>query len=468
MPKRSRKSNVPVIDSVTPEQLMAFQQGGGTVVGGFPGGEEFYSFTPNQNQNIKPKIDGKKLLYTMSNEFVARGMERQKNLLFTEKPKYHVYNADNNEDEDLADNVEKDFEKSSLVPGLFAAMKLSYMDIYGWGIYLLQIEWMRDVDGTIRPGKLKRLPPESFLLPPANTENYTCDDILQGIGVRNGIIEFWQTQNDGTMKRLSFVIMMKDPSLPGICGRSRLLSLVPSVSFLDLCVKVQAQKMNRVGAPALFIQFTSPPIMAGGRDDISHATKIIRYWGTSSQYILRENMQVVKLDFNDNQSALDTLKELKGDIDDHFNPTVFLSREGNSLGNDSGKIDTMKLFIQDAHLMIEDNWEPVIQTYLDLNAYENTIELELPAAEPDRAAINLQRAQAIDTMGIGTLDEKRVLSGLAEATPEVLAEIEKERETRAKMIPGATLGQGQNPVTDGQLGGRPPNPATKRKNPPEE
>jgi len=449
-------------DSITPEQLMAFQVGGGTMVGGVVGGEEFFTFTPNSNQNIKPSIDAKKMLNTIENEYVARGLERQKNLLFTEKPEIEIEDESGDEDGDLEEVVEKDFERAGMNAGLFASMKMSYNDIYGWGCYLMQPEWIRDMDGVIRPGKFMRLAPESFMNPPKDTSGYIGDDILQGIGSRNGVIEFNQTQNDGVIKRLNGVIMMRDPSVPGICGRSKLKSLVPVVSFLSLCYKSQGQVINRQGAPVLFIQFNAEPIqVAGKRDDIEHAKKIIQYWGKESQYILRPNMTPVKLDFAENTVTLKTIEMLKKDIDDHFNPTVFLS--DTERGGGAARIDTMKLFIQDAHRMLEDNWEPVVNTYLELNGYDGeTVELNLPDAEPDRAQINLQRAQAIDTMGIGTMDEKRVLSGLVEATPEILAEIEKERETRAKMIPGATLGQSQDPVVDGKKGGRPADPISEK------
>jgi hypothetical protein len=290
--------------------------------------------------------------------------------------------------------------------------------------------------------------------------NYKSNGILEGIGIRNGEREFWQSVDaDLPPVKLRNVWMFIDPLMPGIAGKSGLLTLIPYQSLKNFCLKAQAQKVGRIGAPILFLKFTARPEVNSERDDVALAKKIIQNWGKESPYALRENMEPVMLNFNDNQSAIQSMEYIDKKIESHFNPTTFLQKEATTMGgNDSGKVDVIKLTVQNVHIWLEDAWEPMMNLYLQLNGFDDlTDEIEIPAPEPDKDALNLSRAEAADKMGIATLNEKRKLAGLPEATPEELAEIEKERNQRSAMVPGTKpYGQNQDAEGDGKEGGRPP------------
>jgi hypothetical protein len=384
---------------------------------------------------VKPSIDGKLLFDLTKNKYVAKGVDGLINLRFTEKPIFHIREEDGEEDRELSKMAMDMFEEPGV--DIYSKMKLSSKDIFQWGCFLFQMNWIAD-EGWIKPNMIKRLPPETFLTSPPIS--LMRSEIMKGVGVNDaGMIEFWQTWQDGMAHKLNDVTMLKDPLMPGIAGESRLIPLVPMISLMDFCWKSQAQKINRVGAPALFVKFTQPPVVIPGkRDDLKLARLIIDNWGKESQYVLRENMEIVRLDFPDTQQSLQTIQQLEKDIMDYFNPATFLMKEGDTIGgSDAGKVNMIKLAIQNANSMIEDLWEPTVTEFLKRNGFEGyTVEIEIPAAEPDRAALNLSRAEAIDRMGIGTANEKRVLSGLPEADEALLKEIEEERKKKAAMVPG--------------------------------
>jgi len=449
MPKKSG----PRIETATIDELIAFQNGGGTIIGGTPGGQEFY-FSPS-TYYVQPKIDGEKVRDTLENEFVARGIDDITGLMFSEEPVIQAYNESGEEDTELGTQMMKDFEAVDLLetisdPGLlsdvsdvqmFNKMKLCFKDIYSWGPFLCQVKWKKQNDGWVKPQRITRLPPETFINPPPDSVQYYSGEILKGIGLRNGVLEFWQTQVDSHVHKLEGVIMMRDPLMPGVSGKSHVLTLIPTVSILNFSNKAEVQKVGRIGAPSLFIKFTERPIVNAQRDDVALAKLIIQNWGKESQFALRENMDIVKLDFADNQSARLFMADLKKDIADHFNPTRILSKEGNTIGgNDAGKVNVLNLAMQNIHLMITKLWQPIAKMYLNLNGYDGyTVKITLPVPKPDITTVNVQVAEAGDRMGVLTLNEKRKSIGFPEADEKLKAEIEEERKKRAATVPGVFM-----------------------------
>jgi chaperonin GroEL len=98
--------------------------------------------------------------------------------------------------------------------------------------------------------------------------------------------------------------------------------------MLDFAWTAQRQKVNRVGAPLVFIRFTSAPQKTTERDDIKHAKTILQNWGKSTAFMLRENMEIVKLEFADNQSAIQTIQQLEGRIKSYFSPATIIEGKG--------------------------------------------------------------------------------------------------------------------------------------------
>ena len=444
----------------TLDELVAFQERGGVLVGGTPGGKEFY-FSPG-DYYTKPSIDGKSLLAMTENAYVFEPIDKLVTHLFVGEPMDHVFGPDGKENPELSLELNKtwesDIEDKFPGEGRFNRIKLAFKDIVNWGTCPVQIAWDTD-NGRFYPTKVVRLPPESFIDPPSDAGiDWQGSPILKGIGLRKGILECWQTWSDGQSHLLRNVILLKDPLMPGIAGKSRLIPIFPLSSLMSFAWKTQGQKLNRVGAPIMFIKFTSRPLVDANRDDPALAKLIIENWGKDSQFALRENMEPVFVNFNDNQDALKTIERLSKDLTNYFNPASFLQKEGSTIGgNDAGKIDFIQIAIHSMLSTVESQWRPISNKYLELNGYEGYVDkLEMPEPQPDRTEINLRRAEAADKMGIATLNEKRRLAGLPEATPEELAEIEEERNQRSAMTPGTKpYGQNEDAESDGEEGGRP-------------
>lgn len=382
---------------------------------------------------VKPEIDAEKLGETLENNYVTEQLDRLVRLIFTDPYKIHVYTPNGDEDEDVAWDMEKAWEIKDV--SLWSTCLKIWKDYYGWGCALISPGWKRN-GANMDIMELRRLPPESFALPPAVNGKYTYSEILQGITLGDdGLPRYWQTLEGGHPTELKNVLLMKDPVESGLAGKSKLLPMIPVVNLINFSWQAQAQKVNRVGAPPLFIHFTKPPVVDKNvkRDDLLYVQRILKNWGRNTQWALYDNMELVTLQLTDNQSAIQTIEKLEQRIRDYFSPATIIKREGPTIGGSTTPEGNLTLeYIKGHHRVMEMLVNPLLQQWLDWNGYEGwTAEIEFPVPTPDSTTIDIQKAIAGGQLKVLTIDEMRVLLGHPELTDEQRAILEAEIKARA-------------------------------------
>lgn len=435
---------------------MKMFQSGSTIIGRSSDGEEFQGSTSDYYD--KPRVDGAKLRDVKDNYFIKSGLNDLQEKLFTGEPQIHYYDQDDNEDPELNRQVERILAKCNLD----AKIRKSWRDIFYWGPYLYEPIWGKTDDGWYAPTYLKRLPPESFLEPPKDVSGYTLSEILKGICInKKGEIEFWQLQTDGKPHQLKDVVMLTNPTSDGIAGDSQITTIVPFVSLASFCLKATYQRINRIGAPALFIRFmNTTPQKIGDTSEVELAKLIIRNWGKDNQYMLTKNMELIELKSPDNRSANETLELLDKWIRRYFNPSAMLEKDGPTLGgNAAAQAGMVSTSIQSTLKWLAKKWLPIIEEVFERNGFSGgRVELVLPVPEPDRTETDLKRAVVADRTGVATVNEIREMIQLPEATPELLAEIQERNKIRTASSPnpfGAGSGSGSDnaPSTSIESGG---------------
>jgi len=433
-----------MVKQVDDTELFNFMAAGGTLIGRDTNGEEYIGATADYY--LKPKIDGKKIKDVQDNFFVAQGLQDLAEKLFTADPQIHYYDANDKEDAKLNRELERIMSDCELD----ARIRQSFNDTFNWGPYLYQPTWGRTEDGWYAPTNIKRLPPESFINPPEGVEGYIYSEILKGICKNaKGETEFWQLQTDGKSHLLKDVVMLKNPTSPELAGKSRLIPVIPMVTLISFFIKAYHQNINRTGAPAIFIKFKSAPKVLGGTDEIALAKLILQNWGKDNSYMLTDNMDIVELKNPSSSTARDGIILIDMFIKRYFNPAAMMEKEGATIGgNDAGKAGLVSTTVQSYLKWIAKLWVPLIKELLRRNGYAGgRVELTLPVPEADRTQINLEKVKVGHETGTMTLNEKRELLELPEATPEILAEIETERKNKIASAPNSFGAPSQMPTT---------------------
>jgi hypothetical protein len=424
---RMRPSDVPVKTVNSADELISFMSGGGVALG--ERGAEFVgAMTDYYN---KPTIDAS-LVYDISkNNYVTEQVGRLKSLLFITPPKITVLNESEEEDEELSAELQAIWDSPD-VDG-WTKLQQAWVDMFTWGCALFNPVWLTQGSET-KLHKLRRLPPESFGKPPM-AKRAIYSQLLKGITLDGASkMECWQTWEDGQPHLIKNVMLVKDPTSSPLAGESQVSPVVPLVRMLDFAWTAQRQKVNRVGAPLVFIRFTSAPQKTTERDDIKHAKTILQNWGKSTAFMLRENMEIVKLEFADNQSAIQTIQQLEGRIKSYFSPATIIEGKGQTISESGGaKVDLVTEWIRGQHNMMEGIFERLLQNVLAENAYEGyLVEMTIPEPSPDRQLTMAQAKTGFDTQSL-TTNEIRELLG-QEALPEDELEALKE-EYKARRPP---------------------------------
>ena len=396
---------------------------------------------------IKPFIDYQKLFDMLKNNYVTEHLERLRSLIFIDEPVYKVFDPQGEEDTDLSLQLKHMCEEADV--DIWSNMQKSWIDITGWGCAIYNPIWKRE-GPEARMTAMRRLPPESFgpeTTTPKDAKPFNFSEILRGIYLDNDgeKLHFVQTGSDGQTHELKNICLMKDPISTEMTGTSKMLPIIPILSMLDFAWQAEMQKVNRTGAPILFIKFPHElggAVVDGDRDDFAYANKILTNWGKNTAYTLRENMEIVKLEFTDNQSALETIEKLEGRLRQYFMPATLIQREGNTIG-DSGDA-SMKLlheYIKGQHNRIEKLFEPQLEPWLTLNMFEGyTLDINIPEPRPDDTDVRLKIAQ----MGLNaqalTTNEIRELLGKEPFDDMELEELRAEHEARTPSFPGLFKG----------------------------
>jgi hypothetical protein len=311
---------------------------------------------------------------------------------------------------------------------LWAKMKMTYADIFKFGMAFLNDVWDYE-ESTYTLQKLRRLPPWSFREEPSIEFLYSSG-ILPGVVVdKKGVVRYFQDQEDGE-KELKSIYTITEPTSTRLGGTPLALPIIPLVNMLKFNWTAQMQKINRVGAPSIFIKVTKPkPAKGSNLSDVDYAKFVLQNWGKNNALQLRENMEVITLDASDNTSALDTIEALNNLIIDYFSPVAFTPKEGSLISN-SGDTDfeLLQAYIRGVHLWVEDAFEALLEKYLIGNGYEGyTVSIEIPNPSIDKTELQIKKAKALYETQCATLEEIREVMELEELSEEMLKEIQEAR-----------------------------------------
>ena len=396
------------------------------------------------NRYKAPEVTAAKIRSLEDNAYFVKLEQNQRNLVFCEKVEIVVKNPKGEIDEDLTEKLtamtnEDDNRLNQKLPIIWSSVwryGASFVnDVWGWR------------GSEYRLLALRVLPAYTFATVPTAGNYFSYGDILRGVVLNEDHeVEYWQKQDEtGDPVQVKNITMIKDPTEPAIAGVPSCLPAVHIIHMLAYCHKAQMQKVNRVGAPALFPKVTSSVQRAKGIvSDANYLKTMLQNWGINVSFPLRENMEFADPHIEDNPTALDTIKHYEGILDRIYSPTSLITKDGTLIGGSNlGELELMKMYISSVHRWLEEAAESLLQHYLDVNGYTEkgySVEVTLPAFEVDETPLNVQLVTAMretpTSPALATLDEMRDLLGLPPADDKVRAELEKTRpQPQASPIP---------------------------------
>ena len=396
---------------------------------------------------VTPEITAEKIKNFQSNVY-GRGLsEKQLNLIFSEKYSLHVYEPNGEEDEETTERLTNICNAKSV--RLWANMKKSYKDRMWGGMSVFNQVWDYEGNEYVLQ-KLRHLPWYSFReLPQEATEQYS--DIMKGIILNDrDEIEFWQTQDDTLIPvklKEPNIFWVRDPADEDLAGDPLIIPLVPVFERLNFVWNAQMQQSNRTGAKILFIKVTNPqPASAqnGNVGDIAYANKILENWGKNTAYQLRENMELIDPQIKDESNNLQVIEALNTLIIDYVSPISFITgdKEGGRLGgSDDAREELLMKYIRGVHAWIGDQFEMLLQTYLDVNGYKDyTVEIDIPAPSIDKSELFLKQGVEAGKLKIVDMNELREKMGFEVADEEMVAKIQEFWESQPGPSPETAVG----------------------------
>jgi len=364
-------------------------------------------------------VDAEKVAECVQNAYLRAKLDMLGTMIFSDMYEVGVTDPDGNEDEEISKRLAAMCERPKV--RMWGALKAAWRDAFVWGCSIYNPVWERAGGEMVLAG-LRRLPPESFTTAPMGT-SVTYSPLLPGITLGDDDEpQCWQVQEIGQQPvELKNVVLIKDPDDPSLAGTSSIVPIVPLISMLDYCWNAQMQKVNRVGAPILFIRVTNPT-----DDDITYAQTVLRSWGKNTGFQLRPNMEVVELNLTDSEAALETIRQLEGMIDDYLRPSSFLQQSDAPAlgGNAAADLDMFQAFVQAERSWVEDAFEGILQKYLEFNRFEGyTVSIRVAVKKSAPGALELQQAQLGYQSRALSVNEVRAKLGEAEITDEEAATI---------------------------------------------
>lgn len=409
---------------------------------------------------IPRQIDSDVVLEVLRNHLIVKSKTKLKRLVFRDKYKLDVIDPQGEPDEELAEYLQRMFDSPRVA--LWSKMMMAFNDIIDWGPALYNPVWSKEGNEWVLKA-LRHLPPESFSVQ-APAADHGFSELLPGIVLdeATGEVQFWQSL-DMTSRpvQVKNVYMVKDPTCSQVAGDSQVAVLVGLIREYNFCRKVQMQQCNRIGAGNIFIKFTNKPSKA----DIDWANAILDNWGNNTAFSLKQNMEVDGIDVTETRVAILTIEELKQEIDDFFSPSSMIKRQEGTLGSTgNAENDATDAYILGWHSLLEQAFQPLLQTYLDVNGFDGyRVEIDIPAPKKDRANIMLQQAKIASDTGVALVNEireKLELPPLDDAGKQELLD-EKGRFHPAPLA----LATGQMPGAgeDEEFGNKEPDGSDKRK-----
>ena len=410
------------------------------------------------------------------NVYSAGVYHKQRHMLFREKYAIIIHDPDGETDTDectaIVNDMVKMLDAVMVQPhtyGLQAAIEMSWADCFWFGISLFNPVWDWD-DNVYLLTKLRHLPADSFGTQPYGRP-FLYSDIMQGIVISpyDGSVEYFQTlympQNNAPpgpvvstqflQTKLTNIVTIKDPAFPDLAGKPVMLPIFPLIAMLDFTWQAQVQRVNRIGAPMLFLKIINPQ-----GNDIEYGQLLLQNWGKNSGFQLRANFEIVDPGIQDSGSALETIDALNKLITQYFNPANQVQRSetaplSGASGSEKEMVDD---YTRNVHSWLETQWSHILQEYLDVNGYEGyTVEVDIPDPSIDRSTIELQQADKLFTTKTGLPNEIRQKLGVDELDAAGLAELKEYYASLPQPSPFGGFG-GSEPAQPGAEQGKEPVP----------
>ena len=389
----------------------------------------------------KAKIDADRLKKYSRNAYGAGVANKHRHLIFNEKYSIEVQDKEGNPDEDLSLHLTQMFDGKEV--RLWSKMQTAWNDVFWFGMSFFNPVWeYRGSEYYLE--KLRRLPPESFATAPYG-RSVLYSEILQGVTLdpQSGEPEYYQTLESlgvqvasnfsGKMmqSKLTDIFTVSDPSSGELAGSPIVLPIAPIISMLDFSWQAQLQKVNRIGAPIMFMEIQDP-----SEDDIAYGQRFLANWGKNTGMQIRPNMKLIIPDLKDNSSAIETINALSKLVIDYFTPASLIAKDGTLIGGSSASEQELLLsYIRGNHAWITEAFEQLPQTYLEANAYDGyTARIIIPSPSIDKSEIWLKQAQlgfATQSMSLNEIRDRLELEELDEEG------VQKLKEEYAQLAPEA-------------------------------
>jgi hypothetical protein len=370
------------------------------------------------------KVTADKLVKYAKNVYGAGVTHKQRNLIFQEKYKIRVLDPNQESDTDLENRLTLMCDQKDV--RMWPALQLAWYDAFWFGMSFFNPVWGYEGNEYVLQ-KLRHLPPESFGMQPYGRA-VLYSEILKGVVINptDQTVEYWQTLNPMDIsqmpseispkmlqKKLENIFTVKDPVSSELAGSPTIIPIIPLLTMLDFSWQSQVQKVNRIGAPLMFLKIINPQ-----GDDIRYGQAFLNNWGKSTGMQLRPNMEIVVPDLKDNSSALQTIEALNMMIIDYFSPTSMLnsSSGANPLsGSSAAEQELLYSYIRGIHSWISEAFEQLLQVYLDANAYEGyRVHIDIPSPSIDKSDLWLKQADLGAKYGFMTTNELRDFMELPE------------------------------------------------------
>ncbi len=342
--------------------------------------------TAEKLKRLRKNIYGRGLINKLKNHVFERITEAY----------IEVLDKNNNPAEKVQLQVNKVFDRVDIRSVLMQAWEEAVW--YGVGIF--NPVWARQ-DNEIVLKEIRHLPTWTFSKLPEGYKEY-CD-ILKGIvyNEKTGQVEYWQYDpaTNGIPFKLdsSALFVAKDPSSLELGGDPLIRPIVPVLEMLSYTWDTEMQRINRVGAPIMFIKITKPQGACdknGNVGDIDYANRILQHWGKNNAYPLRENMEIVWPDFKDSTSTTDVIYTLTNLIVDYCQPTGFVSKEGRLISGRSDDGDSYWAYTRGQQRWLELAVQPLIDAYMEYNGYSDyTARFKFPSVGRTKAEIMIRQAE---------------------------------------------------------------------------
>jgi len=192
--------------------------------------------------------------------------------------------------------------------------------------------------------------------------------------------------------------MICDRSTGELAGDPIVRPIIPILEMLAFTWNAEMQRVNRIGAPPLFIKITNPQPASDRNNNVSdmeYAELILMHWGKDNQYPLRSNMEPIWPDIKDSGITTSVIDMLNWVLIDYMTPTSFVSRNTGAIigGSTRPEAALLHAYIQAIHKWLEEGFNLLVNVYLEANNYEGyTGRIIIPTIAPDKTEIRIKQA----------------------------------------------------------------------------